>query len=45
MDWKDYLMNDIWPLLNDEQKERLADIAETLAEYAPPKVDTNNDTD
>ena len=35
MDWKEYFMNDLWPLLNDEQKERLADIAERLAQFAP----------
>ena len=45
MDYKDYLMDELWPLLSDEQKARLVDIAATLAEYAPPKADTNKDTD
>lgn len=31
----DRLMNELWPLLSDEQKARLADIAEMLAMYAP----------
>lgn len=31
----DYLMDDLWPLLSDEQKERILEIAETLARFAP----------
>ena len=45
MDWKEYLMDVLWPLLNDEQKERLAKIAEDLAQLAPPNKteDTENE--
>ena len=35
MDWKDYLMEELWPLLTDDQKRNLYEAAKTLAMYAP----------
>lgn len=43
MDLKDYLMDELWPLLSDEQKAQLLEIAEILALYAP--VDDEGDED
>lgn len=31
----DYFMDEIWPLLDTEQKEQLIELAAVLAQYAP----------
>lgn len=45
MDLKDYLMDELWPLLTDEQRQRLIDVAFVLAQYAPPPKDGESDAD
>lgn len=44
MNPKDYFMDEIWPLLDDEQKARLVFLASLMAQYPPPESD-NADTD
>ena len=39
MDPKDYLMEELWPLLDDERRRELVDFAAWLAQYAPPPQD------
>lgn len=39
MNPKDYLMDDIWPLLSDEQKRRLVFLAEVMTQFPPPESD------
>ena len=39
MNPKDYLMDEIWPLLDDEQKRRLVFITEMMNLYPSPESD------
>ena len=39
MNPKDYLMDELWPLLDDEQKRRLVFIAEMMNLYPPLESD------
>ncbi len=47
MNPKDYLMDELWPLLSDEQKRRLVFVASLMAQYPEPdESDTDtSDTD
>ena len=36
MDLREYFMDEIWPLLDDEQKQTIFEFAQFLAQYAPP---------
>lgn len=35
----EYLMDELWPLLSDEEKQTLFDLASLLAKYAPQASD------
>lgn len=43
-DFKAYLMDELWPLLTDEERQKLVDLASLLAMYAP-KPDDSADAD
>ncbi len=45
MNPKDYFMDELWPLLDDEQKARLVFLASLMAQYPPPPESDNADTD
>lgn len=36
MNPKDYLMDELWPLLDDEQRKRLVFLASLMAQLPPP---------
>lgn len=40
MSVKDYLMSELWPLLDDDQKRRLVFLAEMMTQYPPQQSDT-----
>ena len=33
----DYFMDEIWPMLSDDQKRRLVFLASLMAQYPPPQ--------
>lgn len=43
MDPKEFLMDELWPLLDDEQKARLVFLASLMAQFPPP--DDNDKAD
>ena len=46
MNPKDYLMDELWPLLDDEQRKRLVFLASLMAQLPPPdESDAESDAD
>lgn len=45
MNPKDYLMDELWPLLDDEQKKRLVFLASLMAQLPPESDNADTDTD
>lgn len=38
MNIRDFFMTELWPLLDDDQKQALFEFAKFLAQYAPPET-------
>ena len=45
MDLRDFFMDELWPLLDENQKRQMIEIAEILARYAPPRSDDGEQDD